>query len=38
VTTGSTLGNQIQILQGVQTGDRVFVELPENQTLEDIIK
>ena len=38
VTIGSTLGNQIQILQGVQTGDRVFVELPENQTLEDIIK
>ena len=38
VTIGSTLGNQIQILQGVQTGDRVFVELPENKTLEDIIK
>jgi HlyD family secretion protein len=38
VTIGSTLGNQIQILKGVYTGDRVFVELPENQTLEDIIK
>ncbi len=38
VTIGSTLGNQIQILQGVHTGDRVFIELPEGKKLEDIIK
>lgn len=38
VTIGSTIGNQIQILEGVQAGDRVFVELPQGQKLDDIIK
>lgn len=38
VTIGSTLGNKIQILDGVKAGDRVFVELPEGKKLEDIIK
>ncbi|MEL7039345.1 MAG: efflux RND transporter periplasmic adaptor subunit [Cyanobacteria bacterium J06592_8] len=38
VTTGSIIGNQIQVLQGVQTGDHVFIELPQDQKLEDIIK
>lgn len=38
VTIGSTIGNQIQILDGVVVGERVFVELPEGQKLEDIIK
>jgi len=31
VTIGSTIGNQIQILQGVQEGERVFVNLPKDQ-------
>lgn len=38
VTIGSTLNNQIQILQGIQAGDRVFIELPKNQTLKEIIQ
>ncbi len=38
VTVGTTIGNQIQILDGVNAGDRVFVELPEGQKLEDILK
>jgi len=38
VTIGSTIGNKIQILEGVKAGDRVFVELPEGQKLDDIIK
>lgn len=38
VTIGSTIGNQIQILEGLDTGDRVFVELPPGQKLENIIK
>jgi HlyD family secretion protein len=38
VTVGSTIGNQIQILEGIEAGDRVFLELPEGQKLEDIIK
>ena len=38
VTIGSTFGNQIQILDGVESGERVFVELPEGLKLEDIIK
>jgi HlyD family secretion protein len=32
VTIGSTIGNQIQILKGVQAGERVFVDLPKDQT------
>ncbi|EAW34929.1 efflux RND transporter periplasmic adaptor subunit [Lyngbya sp. PCC 8106] len=38
VTIGSTIGNQIQILEGIEAGDRVFIELPEGKKLEDIIK
>ncbi len=38
VTIGSTIGNQIQILDGIEAGDRVFLELPEGIKLEDIIK
>lgn len=38
VTIGSTIGNKIQILEGVKAGDRIFVELPEGQKLDDIIK
>ncbi|OCQ94344.1 efflux transporter periplasmic adaptor subunit [Oscillatoriales cyanobacterium USR001] len=38
VTIGSTIGNKIQILEGLKAGDRVFLELPEGQKLEDIIK
>lgn len=36
VTIGSTIGNQTQILEGIQSGDRIFVELPEGQKLEEI--
>jgi HlyD family secretion protein len=35
VTIGPTIGNQTQVLQGLETGQRVFVELPENKKLED---
>ncbi|MBD1938192.1 efflux RND transporter periplasmic adaptor subunit [Microcoleus sp. FACHB-68] len=38
VTVGSTIGNQIQVLDGVKAGDRVFLELPEGKKLEDVIK
>lgn len=38
VTIGPTIGNQTQILNGVQAGDPVFVELPEGQKLQNIIK
>src|SRR6476661_7217297 len=38
VTVGSTIGNKIQILEGVKAGDRVFTELPQGKKLEDIIK
>lgn len=38
VTIGSQIGNQVQVLEGLQTGDRVFIELPEGQKLEDIFK
>jgi len=31
VTIGSTIGSQIQILKGVQVGERVFVDLPKEQ-------
>ncbi|MGL5083094.1 MAG: efflux RND transporter periplasmic adaptor subunit [Microcoleaceae cyanobacterium] len=37
VTVGSTIGNQIQILDGVQAGTQVFIELPEGQKLEKIV-
>ncbi len=37
VTIGPSVGNKIQILDGVEAGDRVFVGLPEGQELDDII-
>jgi HlyD family secretion protein len=36
VTLGSQAGNQIQIVDGVNEGDRVFVDLPPGQTLENL--
>ncbi|MGF1538189.1 MAG: efflux RND transporter periplasmic adaptor subunit [Elainellaceae cyanobacterium] len=36
VTLGSQVGNQIQILEGVAPGDRIFVELPEGKTLDNL--
>lgn len=38
VTTGTMIGNETQILEGVQSGDPVFVELPEGLRLENITK
>ena len=38
VTVGSTIGNETQILGGIQAGSQVFVELPEGQKLENITK
>jgi len=36
VTIGPQVGNQIQILEGVDAGDRIFVELPPGQTLDNL--
>ncbi|MGJ3250169.1 MAG: efflux RND transporter periplasmic adaptor subunit [Elainellaceae cyanobacterium] len=36
VTLGPQVGNEIQILEGVDPGDRIFVELPEGTTLENL--
>ena len=36
VTLGSQVGQQIQILDGVASGDRVFVDLPPGQTLDNL--
>ncbi|MBW4693288.1 MAG: efflux RND transporter periplasmic adaptor subunit [Lyngbya sp. HA4199-MV5] len=36
VVVGATIGNETQILSGVQPGKQVFVELPEGQKLENI--
>ncbi|MEM7065759.1 MAG: efflux RND transporter periplasmic adaptor subunit [Cyanobacteria bacterium P01_B01_bin.77] len=36
VTLGPQVGNQIQILDGVGSGDRVFVDLPPGQTLDNL--
>ena len=38
VTIGQTIGNQTQILDGIQPDAPVFVELPEGQKLEDVTK
>ncbi|KGF72650.1 RND transporter [Neosynechococcus sphagnicola sy1] len=38
VTTGPNIGNQIQLLGGIQAGERVFVELPAGKKLEDFTK
>lgn len=37
VTIGPLLGNQIQILEGIEPGQPVFVELPDGKTLNEII-
>jgi HlyD family secretion protein len=31
VTIGPTIGNQIQILKGIHSGERVFVSLPKDR-------
>lgn len=36
VTLGPQVADQIQILEGVEPGDRIFVELPPGQTLENL--
>lgn len=36
VSLGSQVGEQIQILEGVDEGDRVFVDLPPGQKLENL--
>ena len=36
VTLGSAVGDQIEILQGLQAGERIFVNLPPGQTLQDL--
>ncbi len=38
VTVGTTIGNETQLLSGIQAGSPVFVELPEGQKLENITK
>ena len=38
VVIGQSIGNETQILKGLQSGDPVYVELPEGQKLEDITK
>lgn len=38
VVVGATIGNETQILSGIQPGNKVFVELPEGQKLENITK
>ncbi|MGB3517595.1 MAG: efflux RND transporter periplasmic adaptor subunit [Elainellaceae cyanobacterium] len=36
VTLGPAVGNQTQILSGLESGDRVFVDLPPGQRLENL--
>ncbi|WP_035986627.1 efflux RND transporter periplasmic adaptor subunit [Leptolyngbya sp. KIOST-1] len=36
VTLGPQVGNQIQIVNGLEAGDRVFIDLPPGRTLENI--
>ena len=36
VTLGPAIGNQTQVLDGLETGDRVFVDLPPGQRLENL--
>ncbi len=38
VTIGPNIGNETQIMEGIQPGEAVFVALPEGQKLENIIK
>lgn len=37
ITVGSTIDNEIQVLEGLKPGDRVFEEPPPGQKIEDII-
>lgn len=36
VTIGTTVGNQTQVLQGIQPEDKVFIELPRGKEFEEI--
>lgn len=36
VTLGAQVGNSIQILEGVESGDRVFVELPPGKSVDNL--
>lgn len=38
VTIGPNIGNETEVIDGIQPGDPVFVELPEGQKLNDVIK
>jgi HlyD family secretion protein len=38
VTIGPNIGNETQIMDGIESGEAVFVALPEGQKLETIIK
>ncbi|TAD78440.1 MAG: biotin/lipoyl-binding protein [Oscillatoriales cyanobacterium] len=38
VTLGPSLGDRVQVLQGLKPGDRVFTDLPSDTTLEKILK
>lgn len=38
VTIGTTIGNQTQILEGVEAGAQVFTELPEGQRFDEVMK
>lgn len=35
VTTGATIGNQTQILDGVEAGERVFIDLPSDRRFQE---
>lgn len=36
VTLGPQVGNQIQIVNGIAAGDRVFIDLPPGKSLDTI--
>ena len=37
VTVGPSVGSQVQVLDGLDAGERVFIGLPEGQDLDDIL-
>jgi HlyD family secretion protein len=37
VTIGPSVGSQVQVLEGIEAGDRVFIGLPEGQSLDDVL-
>jgi HlyD family secretion protein len=37
VTIGPSVGSQVQVLEGIEPGDRVFIGLPEGQELNDVL-